>query len=115
MGKVIAELFPERSFSHSPLFQVALVVGAGDPTGKHLANRRDILNVNTGVAKYDLTIQLRDLGNGLVGKAVYRADLYKVATISHLLESFEAALQAINTNPDEKITNLPCVGQLENT
>ena len=40
MGKVIAELFPERSLNHSPLFQVALVVGAGDPTGKHLASRR---------------------------------------------------------------------------
>jgi non-ribosomal peptide synthetase component F len=117
MGKVIVELFPERSLSHSPLFQVALVVGVGDPTGKHLASRRDILNINTGVAKYDLTIQLRNLGNGLIGKAVYRADLYKAATISHLLESFEAALQAININPDEMITNLslPRAGQLENT
>ena len=78
----------------------------GDPTGKHLASRRDILNVDTGLAKYDLTIQLRDLGNGLIGKAVYRSDLYNAATISHLLESFEAALQAININPEEKITNL---------
>jgi hypothetical protein len=42
----------------------------------------------------------------LVGKAVYRADLFKAATISHLLESFEAVLQAINKNPDQKITNL---------
>ena len=106
MGKVVAELFPERSLSHSPLFQVALVVGAGDPTGKYLLSRRDILNVDIGVAKYDLTIQLRDLGNGLVGKAVYRADLYKAATISHFLESFEALLQAINSSPDQKITNL---------
>jgi non-ribosomal peptide synthetase component F len=107
MAKVVQEVLPERSLQHNPLFQVVLVAGMGDPTGRYLASGVNILNIDTGVSKYDLVLTLRDTEDGLLGRMTYNADVFDVVSIRQMSGGFEELLEDIVANPDQRIANLP--------
>ncbi|AKT41192.1 non-ribosomal peptide synthetase [Chondromyces crocatus] len=103
--KLVEELQPARSMSHTPLFQVVFVlqnlpvpaVGRADVTLERML-------VDSGTAKFDLMLELFEGEEGLSGSFEYNTTLFEPETVARLARQFEALLASIVANPDQ-----PCV------
>ena len=105
---VVDRLQPVRSLSFPPLFQVLflfqnLPIGALQLPGV----RVEPLDLDVGVAKFDLTLILEELEDGLRGTVEYCADLFDRETIEGLVESFVCVLRAIARDPEQRVGALP--------
>ncbi len=112
--KLVEELQPERSLSHTPLFQVMLMLDNEPAEQAEFAGLKlSQLQSNTGTAKFDLSLALKDTGRELIGALEYNCDLFDSVTIArmtgHLLNLFAGAV----TNPDQKLSDLPLLSAEE--
>jgi non-ribosomal peptide synthetase component F len=106
--QLVDELHPERSLSHTPLFQVWFVlqnapVGSLQLPGISLSS----MPVGNGVSKFDLSLSMVEGGDGLAGTLDYCADLFDDETIAQLLKHFESLLAEVAARPDIKILDIP--------
>jgi len=87
--QLVEELQPERSLSHSPLFQVMLSL-QNNEIGSFELDGMQVDNVDSaGVsAKYDLTLSISEDSNGLSLVWEYNTDLFFGSTIEQLGEHF---------------------------
>ena len=126
--KLVEELHPERNLSHHPLFQVVFGFQNAPMSALELPGLvPSFMNIDLKKTRFDLELHLwkcsedfRSLwgGNweyseGLRGVIVYNTDLFARATINHMLEHFKTLLSAIVANPEERITNLPLLSEVE--
>jgi hypothetical protein len=75
--KLVEELHPERSLSHSPLFQVMFDLQNAPMQPMHLESLRlTPLPFEPGTSKFDLTLTLNETANGLDGALEYSIDLF---------------------------------------
>jgi amino acid adenylation domain-containing protein len=112
--KLVEELHPERSLSHSPLFQVMFDLQNAPMQPMHLENLRlTPLPFEPGTAKFDLTLTLNETTNGLDGALEYSTDLFDETTVRQMVESFKTILHGITLNPDAEIQSLPVLTEAE--
>ncbi len=112
--KLVEELRPERSLSHTPLFQVMFAL-------QHAPNTtREFKGLSTGpvridgeAAKFDLTLFLYEEERGLRAALQYNTDLFDNATITRMLGHFQILLEGIVTNPEARLSNLPILTEVE--
>jgi amino acid adenylation domain-containing protein len=104
--KLVAELSPERDLSRSPLIQVMFLFDV--PTSLPILRGLDVtaIEVDTGAAKYDLILGFSEGPNGLTGKIEYNTDLFDAATITRFLGHFEALLESVVDNADQRVLEL---------
>ena len=95
---LVEVLQPERDASRTPLFQVMFVF-------EHAAGAAPQLD--TGTAKYDLTLYLWGDASRLTGAFEYNTDLFDAATLDRMAEHFQTLLEAIVAAPDRSIATLP--------
>ena len=92
--KLVEELNPERDLRHTPLFQTVMVL---QNTPEETAQMRDVklapLNVEDGMAKFDLVLNLMERGGQLWGGIQYRTGLFEAATVERLASHFEQLLE----------------------
>jgi non-ribosomal peptide synthetase component F len=50
---------------------------------------------------------------GLAGTLTYKTDLFESATIVRMLEHFRTMLESIVVDPDQRISGLPCLTEVE--
>ena len=108
--KLVAELAPRRSRSHSPLFQVMLSLQAGDlvPTLELPELRISPLPLGGETTKFDLTLALGDAPDGgLSGVLGYRTALFDASTAARLARRLETLLAAAGRDPETPIGRLP--------
>jgi amino acid adenylation domain-containing protein len=110
--KLVQELQPERNLSYNPLFQILLNVINFESSALSLNDLQVELWKSVDIdtytdSKFDLTIYIRSSAEGLNLKWVYNRDLFKLETIRAIATHFEAILQGIATNPQQKISDLP--------
>jgi amino acid adenylation domain-containing protein len=106
--KLVEELQPERSLSHTPLFQVMLVMQDGemlklDLPGLSLTQ----VPLDSETAKFDLTLSLIEQEEGIMGRLEYSTDLFDDETIKRMLMHFETLLEGIVLQPKESLSELP--------
>src|SRR5215217_7494503 len=113
--KLVEELKPQRSLSHTPLFQVMLSLQnlpvanrtvestSDDSAPLHLESFAQELQVT----KFDLTLTLSQTPEGLAGGLSYRVDLFEEATIARWVEHLNTLLEAAITAPDTLVGELP--------
>ena len=113
--KLVDALQIERDLSRSPIFQVMLVLqNANDTPGLSLAEVEiSRAKQSYNVAKFDLTLTLRETEDGLVGAIEYNTELFKEATIARLSENFKVLLAGIVENPQQAICQLPVLTEKE--
>jgi amino acid adenylation domain-containing protein len=106
--KLVDELNPERSLSHSPLFQVIFALEKSSDFSPELAGL-DIswLEVDRGTSKFDLALFVSERLAGLSCLVEYDADLFCDGTIARLLNHFQVLLEGIVKNPDCRVGELP--------
>jgi amino acid adenylation domain-containing protein len=112
--KLVEELQPERTLSHSPVFQVMFHLQNAVTEGLSLSGlSMSSLEVETQTAKFDLTLSMAESEEGLVGRFNYNTDLFDVATIKRMAEHFEHLLEAAVSNPDEQVSRLRLLTEFE--
>ena len=124
--KLVEELHPDRALNQNPLFQVAFALQ--NAPGNRLELPELTLSpqqLDVGTARFDLEFHLWerspnssgsnqspsnklwvDSSLGISGMVIYSADLFDEATITRLIGHFQALLESIVTNPEQRIGNL---------
>jgi len=107
--KLVEELQPQRDGSHTPLFQVMLVLHS-DPTDELRLGELDLnlLKVDTGTSKFDLTLSFTETADGQLHCSLeYNTDLFDQITAAGMLEHLQTLLEGILQNPERRISELP--------
>ncbi|MBW4417924.1 MAG: amino acid adenylation domain-containing protein [Myxacorys californica WJT36-NPBG1] len=112
--RLVEELQPARSLSHTPLIQVMFALQSAPTPPLELAGLTlDYMEVESQVAKFDLTLSFENTGQGLKGSLEYSTDLFDAATIERLLQHFQILLAGMVADPDQAIAELPLLSAAE--
>jgi amino acid adenylation domain-containing protein len=101
---LVKELELERDPSRNPLFQVMFVLEPPLPQpgpGWELSQTE----IDTGIARVDLYLELDDRPEGLVGRIRYNTDLFDRESIERLLAHLTTLLEAVVENPERAISD----------
>ncbi|MDJ0580938.1 non-ribosomal peptide synthetase [Crocosphaera sp.] len=112
--KLVEELQPERNMSHAPLFQVAFVL-QNAPTEELKLPELTVstIEVDRGIAKFDLSLFVIETEQGLKVNWEYNTDLFERKTITRMMGHFQVLLEAMVANPQEKVSKLPLLTERE--
>ncbi|HEX8390771.1 MAG TPA: amino acid adenylation domain-containing protein, partial [Longimicrobium sp.] len=105
--RLVAEVQPERSLGHAPLFQALLTLDeAGAETEALPGLTVSRVKLETGTAKFDLALALAQNGNGLSGELVYASDLFGAATIRRMAAHLGRVLEQVAADADVRLSGL---------
>ncbi|BAZ21895.1 amino acid adenylation domain-containing protein [Kalymmatonema gypsitolerans NIES-4073] len=112
--ELVKALQPQRDLSYTPLFQVLFAfqnvpVSQVEFTGLTVSS----LATESATAKFDLTLLMQNTATGLVGMWEYNSDLFDAGTIERMAGHFVTLLEAIVTNPQQLISQLPLLTEPE--
>ena len=112
--KLVEVLQPERDLSRSPIFQVALTLEAdsGEPVTLGAVSLRPV-EVDTGTARFDLTLDMTQSGDTLLASFSYRTDLFEAETIRRMGAHFQTLLESMVASPDRPLSTLPLLPEAE--
>ena len=111
--KLVEELRPGRGVSGSPLFQVLFVL-QNAPLSLELPGLWvEPVEVETGTAKFDLSLHLSEGRSGLRGCIEYSRDLFSGETIRRMATHYQVLLEGIGADPDRRISELSLLGEEE--
>ncbi|HVR09421.1 MAG TPA: amino acid adenylation domain-containing protein, partial [Thermoanaerobaculia bacterium] len=112
--RLVEELAPERSLAHAPLFKVMLELQNAPLGDLALAGLAlSPFEQQTGTAKFDLTLRLRETAAGLAGLAEYSRDLFDSTTVQRLTSQLERLLAAAAADPHSPVAELDLLGAAE--
>ena len=112
--QLVEALQPERSLSHTPLFQVMFALDdALVPSMDLLDLTVSSYSVESGTTKFDLTLSMKNTASGLIGEWEYNSDLFDATTIERMAEHLQTLLEGIVANPEQRISELPLLTQTE--
>ncbi|MBF0120452.1 MAG: AMP-binding protein [Desulfobacterales bacterium] len=98
---------PERSLSHSPLFQVMFVFQSVPVENIFSSNLVMIpLEESYPVSKFDLTLSIKETKEKMIGSFEYNTDLFEYETIERMSEHFMVLLSGIIDAPNKSIAKL---------
>ena len=112
--RLVEHLHTERDMSRSPLFQILFLfqnapLGTLELPGITLTP----LEYYSGAVGYDLMISVREQGQNLHVKWEYSKDLFDDATIKRMLKHYSVLLEAIASDPETHISELPLLDEAE--
>ena len=111
--QVVEALDPERGTGRNPLFEAMLVLHNARWPELRVAGldvRPEVVESGTAVA--DLVLLL-DTGDRLGGMLEYNADRFDTATVDRLLGHFRGVLEAVVSDPDQRLSSLPLLSKAE--
>jgi amino acid adenylation domain-containing protein len=119
--KLVQELQPERSWSHTPIFQVVFAFnniekiekGESSPDGAAAGAVGRTTKAPTAEAKFDLHMFLRDVAGRIKGIVEYSADLFNEPTVIRMSEHYKRLLEAVASDPAQRVSELPIIGEAE--
>jgi len=112
--KLVGELQPERSRSHTPIFQVMLSLHDAGMTRLELPDLElEPIEARGATAKFDLTLALTETPDGLRGILGYRQALFDATTVERLGERLDALLRAVVAEPERTVRSLPLLTPAE--
>ena len=112
--KLVMELNPERSLSHTPLFQVMFVLQNLPPAERTPAGlTMTQVKSERGNSKFDLMLSMIEHADGMTGSIEYATDLFDAATITRMCGHFRTLVESIVANPDQEVALLPMLSPAE--
>ncbi|WP_442937952.1 amino acid adenylation domain-containing protein [Nostoc sp.] len=112
--ELVKALQPQRDLSYTPLFQVMFVLQNAPISEVELAGLTiSSLPAQSATAKFDLTLSMQNTATGLVSVWQYNADLFDASTIERMRGHFQTLLEGIVANPQEQISQLPLLTEIE--
>ncbi len=112
--KLVEVLAPERSLSHPPLFQVA-VIGRNEPGRPPMLTGLQVepLPANNSTAKFDLTLVVDTSAPSFLCEVEYNTALFEAGTIRRLLGHYQSLLGAVVEDPGRSVASLPLLTSAE--
>ncbi|MBQ4880612.1 hypothetical protein J8M21_25770, partial [Pseudoalteromonas luteoviolacea] len=103
--QVVERLQPERSLSHSPLFQVMLALQNNEQGNLSLPgiSLSPLDSKQGGVSQFDLTLNVAEKPDGLTLRWVFNTALFERDTIARMATHFEALLSALVQAPEQDV------------
>ncbi|HEU4556397.1 MAG TPA: amino acid adenylation domain-containing protein, partial [Longimicrobium sp.] len=112
--RVVAALQPERSLSHSPLFQVMFTLqNAGGGGGAFPGLKVEGLGAAMDNAKFDLSLTLLETAQGLRGTLEYSTDLFERGTAERMAGHLARVLEQVADDADVRLSRLALAGPEE--
>jgi amino acid adenylation domain-containing protein len=114
--KLVEAVRPERSQSHSPVFQVLLGydVAAARPPSLAGAQLEPLPVPGWRWSRFDLSMVVRELPDGsLHSHLEYATDLFDASTIDRMIGHYTTLLQAMATDPQQRVSELPILTEPE--
>jgi amino acid adenylation domain-containing protein/thioester reductase-like protein len=107
---LVRGLNPPRT-NASPIFQVLLVLQSADVPPLSLPDLQvEGVEIHSGAAKFDLTIELDPVPDGLAGWLEYSADLFDHQTAVRLASRLVCVLESITTDAERPISRVTMIG-----
>jgi amino acid adenylation domain-containing protein len=116
--RLVAELLPERDFSHTPLFQVMCNMLVTLPDLDEIADHMPGIAVSydempePGV-KFDITLYAQEQKTGIALTLVYNRDLFLHDSMECLLGRFVTLLQNAAAEPEQKVSTISLLSAAE--
>jgi len=105
--QLVEKLQPERSLSHTPLFQVMFQLqNTPNQTLELPGLTWETLQFHNDTAKFDLSLSMIETETGLVGNFDYKTDLFEAVTITRMQGHFQTLLEGIVANTDQVIEKI---------
>src|SRR6185369_6109893 len=102
--KLVEELHPQRTLSHTPIFQVIFAFeNASMPKG---GLNTTGLEVDRGITHADLSLFITEKADSLSCMWEYSTDLFDKETIERMIRNYQTLLESIIESPDERIAYL---------
>ncbi|MEH2121095.1 amino acid adenylation domain-containing protein [Nostoc sp.] len=112
--QLVEELQPQRSLSHTPLFQVMFVLQNAPMSALELPGLTfSPLASESRTAKFDLTLSMAETTQGLVGTLEYNTNLFESSTISRMGGHLQTLFEGIVANPQQRLSELPLLTPAE--
>ncbi|MBM4297515.1 MAG: AMP-binding protein, partial [Deltaproteobacteria bacterium] len=111
---LVQELNPDRSLNQNPLFRTIFSLQSEETFDFQLPGvtaRR--LELASRTAKFDLGLSVTEVGSALNSSISYRTSMFSAETIRRWLQHYHAVLEAIVTDPDRCIGDLPMLTAAE--
>ena len=107
--RLVEGLSPERSLSHSPLFQLMFEYRNHPSAALHLEGLSvEPFDFESGYSQYDLHLDMRPMDSGISCLLHYNADVFKRETAERILQDYVALLANGVRTPEERISALEC-------
>ncbi len=105
--KIVEELKPERSLSHSPLFQVLLVL-QNAPVGRQELPGLTLepFAPESDTARFELSLSLTEDEGGVNGLLEYNTALFDGATARRLADHLTTVMEAMTADPERRLSDL---------
>ncbi len=121
--KLVEVLDPQRSLAYAPLFQVMFQLNSTavakpevlDEVAAEAADgpRWSLLGAASSSTKFDLTLAVSELDEGLHLTLEYSTDLFEKTTIDRLLRGYEILLEGLAMEPELPFWQLPLLSPSE--
>ncbi len=114
MARVVAHVELARRSDQNSAAAAAFMMR--DPTWHRLSLsdcETERFDVDVGIAKQDLVLELEELSHGLFCKLEYRTSLYDPATAEAFLANYERLLRSIAANPETSFRRLDVIAPEE--
>jgi len=129
LSLMVEKLQPKRDPSRTPLFQTMFILQRAhlmheQGLSKFALSREgaslnlggltiESMNLEQGVAPFDLTMMAVESGSGLAASLGYNTDLFEAATIRQMLTHYITLLQDIMENPQKPLADLRLLSERE--
>ena len=113
--RLVDALQPGRDLSRTPLFQASFVLqGAAPFAALELPGVAvEELVFEPGVAKFDVTLFVRETARGWVGLWEYNTGLYDEATVARMAAHYARLLEGALADPEQALAALPMLSEAE--
>ncbi|WP_051820092.1 amino acid adenylation domain-containing protein [Streptomyces sp. NRRL S-920] len=105
--RIVEELLPSRTLGRTPLFDVVFHV---DDTTSALPDIpglvTEVIDVDTGTAKFDLDIAVTRQGDALACTVEFNTDLFTASSAGRLVDAFRQTLRATLADPRRRLSEL---------
>ncbi|HEY6675577.1 MAG TPA: amino acid adenylation domain-containing protein, partial [Terrimicrobium sp.] len=112
--KLVEELKPEKQLNRNPFFDIDFNFrNLPLPTINVPDLSVGLLRIENGTSKFDLSIEIAEIGSGLDVAVEYSTELFDASTPARLLKNYQTLLQGIVANPKRRISQLPLLTEAE--
>ncbi|HVH13355.1 MAG TPA: condensation domain-containing protein, partial [Longimicrobium sp.] len=102
--RLVAELEPERSVSHAPLFQVLFTLHTPDASPALPGLDAEALGADAATTKFDLSLILEQDARGVRGMMEFSTDLWERASIERMLAHLRGVLEQVADDADRPLS-----------
>ncbi|HYO59462.1 non-ribosomal peptide synthetase, partial [Archangium sp.] len=105
--KLVEVLGVARDLSHTPIFQTMMVLhNTPMPTVELGGLTLSGMDIDTGSAKFDLMLELREGAEGLRGGIEYNTDLFEPEMVARMAGHFQKLLEGWVARPEQRLSEL---------